>query len=718
MGFYDITSYTASWILAKLLLLLMVASQPSCGVQLATDKYYFATPVVQSVVMNNKYLVGGLLAHIQIITLGQTLGKSVDLPRNLINGSYLYLSSVEKSASEDILVVGLSFGHFATFKINNGAAVFQQVAQLSTMTSTPVTSISRIGGSNKIIAVSGNVIFSFDPSELNNVEILTKIQNAIFRTPLISVVSSPDGKKLLLISNDRLAAFLVDRVTNQLDYVFRASELSQLPGEAGRAFVDAKFLTTTTDVQLVSLLLREGTVVTFEYSVGQYYQIKNYPEASDARSICQIVDTDFVVVGFRDAFFVANILHPTNINKIAYSVLKSIIPGVKGNNFLVNQGFEVVELQTSDVCVSGCLECALKNGEKVCLNCIPNLKLSTDSKSCITTCTTPTKPFVALTGCANICPSGTWEYSFSCEQCDADCENCYGPNPNRCTSCKNAKRLSKTGNCDSNCPDYQFYDESQGICDWCTPNCQICKSKEGCDACKPGYVVNQKTMTCSPKCPEGQYLDQYLGIGCRNCTKGCAVCRDESPSTCSRCKSSHILFIDAGIISCRTMCPPGTFKNEDLQSCQRCDPSCLECMSQDVCTKCVDGYYRLTQDNSCVKECSQDKGLYIQDEKYCNACRFPCKTCTQDTCLSCASGYELKVGSCWKKSDWEKTLIIVIMVVVVAVVSTGLFIFFLIKKKVFKGMHSNKPERKHDYQLTNLEREAQDASRVSDNSFS
>jgi hypothetical protein len=104
---------------------------------------------------------------------------------------------------------------------------------------------------------------------------------------------------------------------------------------------------------------------------------------------------------------------------------------------------------------------------------------------------------------------------------------------------------------------------------------------------------------------------------CGNCKiDDCGICEEDQGVGCTECKE-------------------GFFKNYD--TCIKCkfDPKkCLDCVSDDICTKCAPNHVLRTQVGSgpttkvCV-ECPTIDG---------------CATCGNNECLTCKDGYYLDKG--------------------------------------------------------------------------
>lgn len=215
-----------------------------------------------------------------------------------------------------------------------------------------------------------------------------------------------------------------------------------------------------------------------------------------------------------------------------------------------------------------------------------------------------------------LCKNGYYNYQNDC-YCDIiDCEHC---SENKCLKCKTGYSYSITSNlCEKQ------LEEEKLIC--YDSNCDACYSPEkgACETCKEGYDVDKGECFELPKpdsynkCPQGFYLKNNI------CER---ICDGVNCST----KSYYYFLCD--INEC-LVC-----SNNVLQIFSECDNSenclmegCLNCITNDECLICIQGYYLLN--GICIK------------------CTEGCSICTNnDTCIYCLSGYELNSD---KKCDLTK----------------------------------------------------------------
>jgi hypothetical protein len=69
------------------------------------------------------------------------------------------------------------------------------------------------------------------------------------------------------------------------------------------------------------------------------------------------------------------------------------------------------------------------------------------------------------------------------------------------------------------------------------------------------YYKDLNSNTCSPTCPNGQYIDNVLPNICNYCNTICTVCT--SATVCLACVSGYFLYSPQSV--CSLTCPTGFF---------------------------------------------------------------------------------------------------------------------------------------------------------------
>ena len=175
-------------------------------------------------------------------------------------------------------------------------------------------------------------------------------------------------------------------------------------------------------------------------------------------------------------------------------------------------------------------------------------------------------------------------------------------------------------------------------------HCKLCIVNTTCIECEPGYFGENCTKACSPGCLQN-------------------LCWQVN----GRCKYNTCLHGYYGDLCC-----PLGFTSSTCR--MRCPANCLQCYSQESCTKCVDGFYG----SNCLTKCSVDcqfgtcnaisgrcfdgclKGYYGVScclrgfyGRECNSkCPAHCSECeTAHKCTACDFGYygELCTKKCPEK---------------------------------------------------------------------
>ncbi|EDR28406.1 protein serine/threonine kinase, putative [Entamoeba dispar SAW760] len=220
------------------------------------------------------------------------------------------------------------------------------------------------------------------------------------------------------------------------------------------------------------------------------------------------------------------------------------------------------------------------------------------------------------------------ECSPASKQCISCVSNLYYLNKDKmCELCSVSMPHCKT--CEETCLScLSGYYLSLGQCQSCeVTHCNICTEKGKCETCNSGYYLTD-TKICQALTRTQNECIEYDGIKESN---GCISCNDKS-------------FI----------------YNGECLLCSSYYPNCEECSLEGLCLKCSEGYYQVNGHceecsgiNGCSKcspnsdeclECSS--GVLINGR--CGSCKNRlCNTCSSDdTCLSCISGYKLESGNC------------------------------------------------------------------------
>ncbi|OMJ94256.1 hypothetical protein SteCoe_2595 [Stentor coeruleus] len=304
--------------------------------------------------------------------------------------------------------------------------------------------------------------------------------------------------------------------------------------------------------------------------------------------------------------------------------------------------------------------CTLCNS--LCLSC----KNSTYCTSCIAGYSI--YPLVQDGVCIQDCTTGYFlDSTLKCSICNTSCTTCYGTT-NNCISCPTSQFLYN-GVCYKSCPLYTYNITTN--CYNCHESCYNCTGSNSneCITCKPTYVYTDNVGICYEKCPS--YYNEtskkclsacpvstypQANNSCNFCDPSCLECTGPSSNECSKCPAK---FFNN---TCLAICPSNTYDNSSI--CELCDTSCLTCSSistncttcpsskylyNSACiTTCPSGSYPLDAYMTCVTSCP--KGYYLINNT-CQPCDNNCTTCitTSSTCTSCPIDKYLYNQTCTTK---------------------------------------------------------------------
>ena len=304
----------------------------------------------------------------------------------------------------------------------------------------------------------------------------------------------------------------------------------------------------------------------------------------------------------------------------------------------------------SDGCVycseiSGCNDCLIGYyyEDSDCHECLYGCQMCNSGKDCTS------------------CRRGFYYSSSNCYSCNKQCEDCSG-GPNLCTSCKAGKYLSKNQclSCSTNCrtckgsankclscQSNSVYLNSNQECVACISPCKTCSNETTCLSCIDDYFFheghcNECNSNCKQPidkciceiCEDGYFL---FNQQCLKCDQKCKTCKD-SANKCLTCNDKYYL-------NSNNLCEP-------------CKAPCNTCLSENICTSCVDDYYffsgncyqcnlncKTTFDNCRCAICIE--GYYF-DRYQCLKCDENCKSCSKSSnkCLSCETGKFLLNNQC------------------------------------------------------------------------
>jgi len=136
---------------------------------------------------------------------------------------------------------------------------------------------------------------------------------------------------------------------------------------------------------------------------------------------------------------------------------------------------------------------------------------------------------------------------------------------------------------------------SYNSCSSCNSLCFTCfaASNSSCSSCynitvngtSVSYHKHPTTPTCVVSCPKGYFGNNINNI-CERCQTGCISC-NLSSSDCQSCEVSAGVSYYYYNNKCLTVCPDGTFKNDNLSICEICN---FFTLNGNCIANCPDGY--------------------------------------------------------------------------------------------------------------------------------
>lgn len=339
--------------------------------------------------------------------------------------------------------------------------------------------------------------------------------------------------------------------------------------------------------------------------------------------------------------------------------------------------FEVEERKVCKKCPSECAECLFdyEAQKPLCSKC--NLKTHKEIRI------ENSKNLV----CENLCADkNTILLDSVCVNCSIDnCDKC-GLNSENNFVCEKCQKgfLLKGGKCVAECGSGFYSSEFKSLCEPCPENCISCKINKDskrlvCEKCENDfYILNN--LECIRECPEGyaktgtsnnidtNYNNNNINSNennnnsdlenlrklsnkkqqkeCKLCENAseCRRCSELNPAFCEDCYESY--FNNNGV--CQHNCPKGYFKSK--KQCLKCPSGCIECSSENTCSKCTIGFFYKNG------LCSSDCGAGWAPDVYSSSCKkcfdSRCAQCfaeDENLCQKCLNGFKLFENVCYAK---------------------------------------------------------------------
>lgn len=156
---------------------------------------------------------------------------------------------------------------------------------------------------------------------------------------------------------------------------------------------------------------------------------------------------------------------------------------------------------------------------------------------------------------------------------DSLCTKCVNGSSIGCTECGNY--TTQGGRCFKTCG-VASYNDSNGRCSPCNPNCSSCSGGQDTDCiqCKNGLFLN-KSHFCTFPCVEELVP---LSNGFCGCEGNCSTCSSYSTNCTSCIDSIDMLYLYNH--QCISICPEYTYiknQNSANRSCIDCGKGCKKC---------------------------------------------------------------------------------------------------------------------------------------------
>ena len=342
--------------------------------------------------------------------------------------------------------------------------------------------------------------------------------------------------------------------------------------------------------------------------------------------------------------------------------------------------------------------CAVCDSEYygACTECRPGFHLIDGTCPCADSSCALCKTGLAGLSICKVCKDGYYRKNDDC-LCEVEhCEICV---ENGCKRCYEGYFYNSTTN---TCDKKEDEDETKMKC--FDENCDICISEEqgACDTCKKGYYYKKGECFKSPEpnnkeCEKGFYYSDgvceslCLGVDCNvneifyyTCPiNPCLVCSDNELKIFTECNNSAICTRE-GCLNCIDndyclLCDQGYYLISGI--CRRCPSGCSICNNNDTCQYCLSGF-TLNTENKCeliennkndfdfpIKRYNKYKNQLLK-ENYPNVpiieeeieivieCDSNCVKCYDNDgkCIECAELHILENNKCVKHCSNENCL--------------------------------------------------------------
>jgi len=153
-------------------------------------------------------------------------------------------------------------------------------------------------------------------------------------------------------------------------------------------------------------------------------------------------------------------------------------------------------------------------------------------------------------------------------------------------------------------------------------------SPQKCNYCFIGFFLFNNG-SCITECPQRYYRDQIINT-CQRCSYDCLTC--SGLYVCDSC-SPDVDFRQLDNVTLK--CVPITgYYDINLTVCIKCPSNCFSCLNPSYCTQCSTGYY--LNNNTCIANCPAR--FYTENNSLtCQGCPIDCLYCDKNNnCLDCS----------------------------------------------------------------------------------
>ena len=322
-------------------------------------------------------------------------------------------------------------------------------------------------------------------------------------------------------------------------------------------------------------------------------------------------------------------------------------PSTTGNNFKCYNGIQGYYLDNSiyKKCDSSCETCLIKN---LCTKCINDYY--------------PMENDISDTGNNFKCYNGIHGYYLDSDnsifkKCNSSCETC--SMKDLCTQCANGyyRMESDSSDIENNFKCYNrahgyYLDYNDSIFKKCNDTCETCEIKELCSQCINGYYPMENDLLNSGdyfKCYNdihGYYLDSDNSIF-KKCNNTCETC--EIKELCSQCVNGYYRMendpLNSGDYFKCYNAIHGYYLDHNDSLFKKCNNTCETCEIKELCSQCVNGYFPMENDplnsGDYFKCYNEIHGYYLDhDDSIFKKCNSTCETCEiKELCSQCVNGY-------------------------------------------------------------------------------